>query len=116
MRPGSAGRFENVARLGRVEAIDASRIHLERGSIPLPPGTLIVDCSAAGIPSVEAVPVWAGERITPQWVRSFGTVFSAALIAHVEATFADDAEKNALPPPPRSCRLRSRPTGCACST
>jgi hypothetical protein len=55
-----------------------------------------VDCSAAGIPSVEAVPVWSGDRITPQWLRSFGTVFSAALIAHVEATFGDDAEKNAL--------------------
>lgn len=55
-----------------------------------------MDCYAAGIPSVEAVSVWAGDRITPQWVRSFGTVFSAALIAHVEATFSDEAEKNAL--------------------
>jgi hypothetical protein len=57
---------------------------------------LVVDCSAAGIPSVETVPVWSGDRITPQWLRSFGTVFSAALIAHVEATGGDDAEKNAL--------------------
>lgn len=40
--------------------------------------------------------MWAGDRITPQWLRSFGTVFSAALIAHVEATVDDDAEKNAL--------------------
>jgi hypothetical protein len=45
---------------------------------------------------VEAVPVWTEGRITPQWLRSFGTVFSAAFIAHVEATFDDDAEKNAL--------------------
>ena len=43
-----------------------------------------------------SVPVWSGDRITPQWLRSFGTTFSAALIAHVEATFDDDAEKNAL--------------------
>jgi hypothetical protein len=56
----------------------------------------VVDCSAAGIPSVAAVPVWAGDRITPQWLRTFGTVFSAAFIAHVEATFDDEAEKNAL--------------------
>ena len=42
------------------------------------------------------MPVWKGKRITPQWVRSFGTVFSAAFIAHVEATFDDEAEKNAL--------------------
>lgn len=89
-------RIENVVRLGRVVSIDENRIHLEQGSIPLPPGTLVVDCSAAGIPSVESVPIWSGDRITPQWVRSFGTVFSAALVAHVEATFSDDAEKNAM--------------------
>lgn len=89
-------RIRGIVRLGHVQSIDGSQIHLERGSIPLPPDTLVVDCSAAGIPSVDAVPVWSGDRITPQWVRSFGTVFSAALIAHVEATMGDDAEKNAL--------------------
>lgn len=89
-------RIEGVVRLGHVESIEADRIDLERGSIPLPPGTLVVDCSAAGIPSVESFPIWSGGRITPQWVRSFGAVFSAALIAHVETTFEDDAEKNAL--------------------
>lgn len=89
-------RIHGVARLGHVKSIDASQIHLEQGSIPLPQGTLVVDCSAAGIPSVEAVPVWAGDRITPQWLRSFGTVLSASFIAHVEATVGDDAEKNAL--------------------
>ena len=89
-------RIHGVARLGHVKSIDASQIHLEQGSIPLPQGTLVVDCSAAGIPSVEAVPVWAGDRITPQWLRSFGTVLGASFIAHVEATVGDDAEKNAL--------------------
>jgi hypothetical protein len=89
-------RIRGIVRLGRVRSIEADQIHLEQGSIPLPAGTLVVDCSAAGIPSVEAVPVWAGKRITPQWLRSFGTVFSAAFIAHVEATVDDDAQKNAL--------------------
>jgi hypothetical protein len=89
-------RIHGIVRLGHVKAIEGSQIHLEQGSIPLPPDTLVVDCSAAGIPSVETVPVWSGDRITPQWLRSFGTVFSAALIAHVEATLGDDAEKNAL--------------------
>jgi hypothetical protein len=97
-------RIQGIVRLGRVKTIDVDQIHLEQGSIPLPPGTLVVDCSAAGIPSVEAVPVWAGDRITPQWLRSFGTVFSAAFIAHVEVTFDDDAEKNAL------CTPMSPPT------
>ena len=89
-------RIHGVVRLGHVKSIDTSQIHLEQGSIPLPQGTLVVDCSAAGIPSVEAVPVWAGDRITPQWLRSFGTVLGASFIAHVEATVGDDAEKNAL--------------------
>jgi hypothetical protein len=89
-------RIRGIVRLGHVKAIEAGLIHLEQGSIPLVPGTLVVDCSAVGIPSVEAVPVWSGDRITPQWLRSFGTVFSAAFIAHVEATVDDDAEKNAL--------------------
>jgi hypothetical protein len=89
-------RIQGIVRLGHVKSIDAGQIHLDEGSIPLPPGTLVVDCSAVGIPSRGAVPVWAGDRITPQWVRSFGTVLSAAFIAHVEATFDDDAQKNAL--------------------
>ena len=97
-------RIRGVVRLGRVKAFEPRQMHLEHGSIPLPDGTLVVDCSAAGIPSVEAVPVWAGNRITPQWLRSFGTVFSAAFIAHVEATFDDEAEKNAL------CTPMSPPT------
>ncbi len=89
-------RIHGIVRLGRVKSIDADQLHLEQGSIPLPAGTLVVDCSATGIPSVQAVPVWSDNRITPQWLRSFGTVFSAAFIAHVEATMGDDAEKIAL--------------------
>jgi hypothetical protein len=89
-------RIHGIVRLGHVKSIDTSQIHLDHGSIPVPPGTLVVDCSAAGIPSLPAVPVWSGDRITPQWLRSFGTTFSAALIAHIESTFDDDAQKNAL--------------------
>ncbi|OGB13576.1 MAG: hypothetical protein A2W72_20940 [Burkholderiales bacterium RIFCSPLOWO2_12_67_14] len=89
-------RILRIVRLGHVKSIDGRQIHLDQGSIPLPPDTLVVDCSATGIPSVESVPVWSGDRITPQWLRSFGTVFSASLIAHIEATMGDDAEKNAL--------------------
>jgi hypothetical protein len=106
-------RIQGIVRLGHVKAIDADRMHLEQGSLPLVPGTLVVDCSATGIPSVEAVPIWQVDRITPQWVRSFGTVFSAALIAHLEATMDDDAQKNALctpiVPPTPGHRLE-----CAC--
>ena len=89
-------RIRNVVRMGHVKSISASLIELDHGTIALAAGELVVDCSAAGIPGRPAVPVWSGQRITPQWVRSFGTVFSAALIAHIEATFDDEDAKNAL--------------------
>jgi hypothetical protein len=89
-------RIQGIVRLGHVVSMEPGQIKLEQGDIALPADTLVVDCSAAGIPSSPAVPVWAGDRITPQWVRSFGTTFSAAFIAHVEATFDDEAQKNAL--------------------
>jgi cation diffusion facilitator CzcD-associated flavoprotein CzcO len=89
-------RIRHIVRMGHVQSIDAGRTQLEHGSVALAPDALVVDCSAVGIPSVASVPVWQGPRITPQWVRTFGTVFSAAFIAHVEATFDDEAQKNAL--------------------
>ena len=90
-------RIRSIVRMGHVKSIGTSQIELDHGTIPLAAGELVVDCSAAGIPSRSAVPVWSGQRVTPQWVRSFGTVFSAALIAHIEATFGDDNDaKNAL--------------------
>jgi hypothetical protein len=96
-------RIEGIIRLGHVRAVEATQIVLERGSVPISTGTLVVDCSAHGIPQRPAVPVWAGDRITLQFVRTCQPTFSAAFIAHVEATFHDDAEKNflcaAIPPP-----------------
>jgi hypothetical protein len=40
--------------------------------------------------------IFAGDRITLQTVRTCQPVFSAALIAHVEAAYADDDTRNAL--------------------
>jgi hypothetical protein len=41
-------------------------------------------------------PVFQGDRIVPQYVRRCSPSFSAAFIAHVEASFDDDEERNAL--------------------
>jgi hypothetical protein len=41
-------------------------------------------------------PVFQGQRIVPQYVRRCSPTFSAAFIAHVEATVDDEREKNAL--------------------
>jgi hypothetical protein len=89
-------RISNVVRLGRVEAIDAASIALEGGSIPTDTSTLHVDCSAAGIPTVPTIPVFDGDRITLQWVRTCQPTFSSSLIGFVEATVEDEIEKNRL--------------------
>ena len=41
-------------------------------------------------------PMFQGDRIVPQLVRLPQPAFSAALVAYVEAHYADDAQKNAL--------------------
>jgi hypothetical protein len=89
-------RIEGIVRLGHVRAVEATQIVLEQGQLPQSPNTLVVDCSARAIPQQPLVPIWADKRITLQMLRTCQPTFSAALIAHIEATFADEAEKNGL--------------------
>lgn len=95
-------RISRVVRLGRVTAIGSDRIDLDHGTVPTNDRVLHVDCSAAGIPTVPARPIFTGDRITLQWVRSCSPTFSAAMIGFVEATFGDEATKNRIcaPIPP----------------
>ena len=88
--------IKHIVRLGRVERIEAERIVLQRGSIPTDAQRLYVDCSASAAERRPAVPIFQGRKIVPQFVRAFQPTFSAALIAHVEARFDDDATKNKL--------------------
>jgi hypothetical protein len=83
----------DVVRLGRVRRIHPGRIVLDEGEVASTPGRLFIDCSAIGAPRVPTKPIFAGRTITPQMVRMLQPVFSAALIAHVEATVDDDDEK-----------------------
>jgi hypothetical protein len=89
-------RIDGIVRLGHVRTVEATQIVLEQGQLPLSPDSLVIDCSASGFPQRPLVPVWAGVRITLQMVRVCQPTFSAALIAHIEATFHDEAEKNGL--------------------
>ncbi len=89
-------RISNIVRLGRVSAIERDQIVLEHGTIPTSPNALHIDCSAAGIPTLPAKPVFDGNRIALQWIRLCQPTFSAALIGVVEANFADEAEKNTI--------------------
>ncbi len=90
-------RVKNVVRLGRVTGITEREIELERGSVEVTADHLHIDCSASAITNLETKPIFDGNLITPQTVRSYQPVFSAAFVAHVEVTRGDDeAEKNRL--------------------
>ncbi len=89
-------RIKNILRMGRVTHIKANEIVLEQGTVPSTPNTLFVDCTASAISNLKGKPIFEGDLITPQTVRSYQPVFSASLIAHVEATRETEAEKNQL--------------------
>ncbi|MEO0998064.1 MAG: NAD(P)/FAD-dependent oxidoreductase, partial [Pseudomonadota bacterium] len=96
-------RIGNVVRLGRVESIDDGGMTLANGRTDCPAGSVYVDCTASAISPRPTKPVFDGERITLQMIRFPQLPFSAALIAFLEATRDDDADKNrfaaALPLP-----------------
>ena len=92
-------RIKNVIRMGRVTALEADRIVLEEGELETGPGQLHVDCSASlarTMLRMSPKPVFDGNVITPQTIRSFMPVFSGSMIAYVEANYADEEEKNRL--------------------
>ena len=89
-------RIDDVVRLGHVERIEADTIVLEGGSVPTSSKTLHVHCAADGLTRRPALPVFDGNAITLQALRTCQQVFSAALTAHVEATVDDEAEKNRI--------------------
>lgn len=89
-------RIEDVVRLGHIESVEPDHIRLQQGTVDADPTSLYIDCTTQGLPRPPSVPVFDGDRITLQSVRSCQQVFSAAFIAHVEAAYGDDATRNAL--------------------
>ena len=89
-------RIKHIVRLGRVKSIGLNSIELDTGTIDTNPNTVHVDCSASAITNLEMKPVFEDKLITPQTVRSVQPVFSAAFIAHVEATYEGTKKKNQL--------------------
>jgi hypothetical protein len=90
--------IENVIRLGRVTRIGLDQIELADGSFAVDRGQVHVDCSAAGLRTKPARPVFNGGLITLQQIRACQPPFSAALTGYVEATRDDDAQKNQICP------------------
>lgn len=87
-------RIRNVVRMGRITHLTIDEIRLEHGSIPTSADELHIDCSARAITNEEIKPVFSGKLITPQTVRSYQPVFSAAFIAHIEAAYDNEEQKN----------------------
>lgn len=87
-------RVKNIIRKGRVTHITHNDIRFKDGTIPTSLDHIHVDCSASAITQFEIKPVFNGNLITPQTVRSYQPVFSAAFIAHIEAHFEDEKVKN----------------------
>jgi hypothetical protein len=90
---------EHVVRLGHVDHVTDREIVFAGGSVPLPPGTLVVHCAAAGLQYPPLVPLWAPDAIRIQTIRAGFPCYSAALAGYVEATRDDDRERNRLCPP-----------------
>ncbi len=90
-------RVKNVIRRGRVQEITDRGLRFADGWEERPAGQVYVDCSATAIrQDIEVIPIFDGDTITPQTVRSYQPVFSAAFIAHVELARDTIAEKNQI--------------------
>lgn len=89
-------KISNIIRKGRVTKITPEEVHLEQGTYTPNPETLYIDCSASAIAKMSPIQVFRNKNITLQPVRFCQQTFSAALIAHVEATYTSQSEKNTL--------------------
>ncbi len=87
---------KDVVRKGRVTSIDSDVITFTNGRTEPTLGHVIVDCSASAIKENVIKPVFNNNVITPQTVRSYQPVFSASMVAWVEAHIEGEASKNSM--------------------
>jgi predicted metal-dependent enzyme (double-stranded beta helix superfamily) len=92
-------RIEQVIRRGRVQAITADALVFADQRVPVPAGSVFVDCTASAVERRPTVPVFQDGRLVLQMVRIPQPAFSAALVAHLEASDLDDAARNAMTAP-----------------
>lgn len=90
---------EQVVRLGHLRRVEPGLLTLDEGSVTVAKDAVVVHCAAPGLKYPATVPVWGPGTITLQAIRTGFPCFGAALVGYVEATRADDAEKNRLCPP-----------------
>ena len=88
--------IDDVVRVGHVQSIEPGRVALAGGTLDIDGSALYIDCTADGLGRREPTAVFSGGHISLQTVRTCQPAFSAAVIAHVEATYPDDATRNAF--------------------
>jgi hypothetical protein len=95
------GWIDAKLRMGRVQRIDRTRMILQHGEVPMHAETLYVDCTASALARNvnDPTPVFEPGKIALQMLRMYQPTFSAAMIGHLEASMADEAEKAALAQP-----------------
>jgi hypothetical protein len=91
--------IERVVRQGKVLGISSDRVRFEEGEMESSASEIYVDCTAAGTPRWQSRPVFEPGRITLLFVTVGMVPFSAATVAAVETSAADEQEKNRLCPP-----------------
>lgn len=89
-------RIAHIVRKGRVKRIEADKIILEKGMVETSLNNLHINCTADGLERRPVAPVFDGDQMTLQTVRTCQQVFSAAFIAHIELTYEDETQKNDL--------------------
>ena len=89
-------RVKNIVRKGRVTRLYTDTIYFNSDTIPTTANTMHIDCSARAVPVTETYTVFQGNKVIVQNMRTYQPVFSAAFIAHIEATYDDEAIKNDL--------------------
>ncbi len=85
-------RITDVVRMGHLRRVEPGTLFLDGGEVATRGSALYVDCTADGAEKVPATPIFDTGSITLQSVRGCQQVFSAALIAHVEAAYPDDPD------------------------
>ncbi|WP_128891097.1 hypothetical protein [Erythrobacter sp. HKB08] len=89
-------QIENVVRMGRVTSIEADRMVLKEGEVPVAPDTMFIDCTASAVRPKPTRPQFEPGLITLQLLHVPLVTLNAAVTAVIEANFDTDEEKNAL--------------------
>lgn len=89
-------QIKHVIRKGHVTALKPGEMVMDEARLPIDADAIYIDCTASAVERRPPVPIFQGDLITPQMIRTCQPTFSAALVAFLEAHFDSDETKNSL--------------------